>query len=68
MIQAGRIQMIDVFDFFIFFCVRIYTKKRQNSLQNAQMVKKLTDLERKKLEGLLKSMKRQGLHTKKGVS
>ena len=41
---------------------------QQNSLQNAQMVKKLTDLERKKLEGLLKSMKRQGLHTKKGVS
>ena len=26
-IQIGRIQMIDVFDFFIFFCVRIYTKK-----------------------------------------
>ena len=33
--------------------VNVY-KKRQSSLQNAQMVKKLTDLERKKLEGLLK--------------
>ena len=61
--------MIDAFDFFTFDLsfVNVY-KKRQNSLQNAQMVKKLTDLERKKLEGLLKSMKRQGLHTKKGVS
>ena len=52
---------------FSFSFVCVYTLKRQNSLQNAQMVKKLTDLERKELEGLLKVWKARA-HKEKGVS